>query len=66
MEMITVRSSAIAAVGYDPVTRHMRISFRSGGTYDFCGVPKNVYEQFMASASMGRYYHAHIENRYRC
>ncbi|WP_263596341.1 KTSC domain-containing protein [Pandoraea sputorum] len=44
----------------------MRISFRSGGTYDFCGVPKNVYEQFMASASMGRYYHAHIENRYRC
>jgi hypothetical protein len=37
MEMIRVRSSAINAVGYDPVTAQMQITFKEGHTYTFCG-----------------------------
>lgn len=37
MQMIPVRSSAITAVGYDVVTRKMKITFKQGRTYGFCG-----------------------------
>jgi hypothetical protein len=36
MKMIPVRSSAIRAVGYDPATQRMRITFVEGHGYDFC------------------------------
>lgn len=66
MNMIPVSSSAIAAIGYDPRGGHMRIQFRFGRTYDFCGVPLSVYEAFMAASSKGRYYDQHIRDRYHC
>ena len=66
MEMISVRSSAIAAIGYDPVTGRMRVRFRDGGTYDFCGVPEHVFLEFIHAPSKGRYYHLRIKDRYSC
>ncbi len=67
MEMIPVRSSAIAAVGYDPNTGRMKIRFTSQGTtYDFCGVPQHIYNGLMAAASKGTYYDRVIRDRYQC
>lgn len=66
MEMIRVRSSSIAAVGYDRASRRLRIRFTSGRSYDFCGVPPEVFDRFMASTSKGRFYNDHIRDRYRC
>lgn len=66
MQMIPVRSSAIEAVGYDPDTRRMRISFKQGRTYDFCGVPPDVYQGLMSAGSIGSYYDRIIRDRYQC
>ncbi|CAG9256165.1 KTSC domain-containing protein [Paraburkholderia caribensis] len=66
MEMISVASQAVSAAGYDPMTRRMKIRFRTGRTYDFCRVPQFVFDAFMASPSKGRYFDAHIRDRYNC
>lgn len=66
MEMSRVQSSAIEAVGYDPARRLMRITFAQGNTYDFCGVPQRVFDEFLRAASMGGYYNDHIKDRYQC
>lgn len=66
MEMLRVYSRAIMAVGYDPVTFKMKIQFVEGHTYDFCGVPKAIYEGLMKAASKGSYYNDFIRDRFRC
>lgn len=66
MEMIRVSSSAIRAVGYDAVTRRMKIAFTEGHSYDFCGVPEYVFKGLLHAGSKGRYYNDQIRNRYQC
>lgn len=66
MEMIPVRSSAIRAVGYDPINLRMRILFAQGHTYNFCRVPAQVYNGLMRAPSMGSYYNNFIKDRYHC
>lgn len=64
--MKPVRSTAIRAVGYDPVTHRMKILFAQGHAYDFCDVPEPVYHQLMNAASKGTYYNLYIRDRYPC
>ena len=66
MEMIRVNLSAMRTVGYDPTTRRMRITFDQGDSYDFCGVPLDIYEGLMYASSKGVYYNDHIRDRYQC
>lgn len=66
MQMIPINSSAINAVGYDAETKQMVIRFRDNPLgYTFYNVPFQVFNEFMASPSRGRYYHEYIEGRYR-
>lgn len=66
MEMISVRSSAISAVGYDQNSMRMKIRFIQGDTYDFCRVPSHIYQGLMNSNSKGSYYNMHIRDKYQC
>lgn len=66
MQMNSVQSTAIRAVGYDEQSRRMTIVFVDGGAYDFCGVPMDVYEGLMNSRSKGSYYNWYIRDRYQC
>lgn len=66
MQMVHVRSSAITAVGYDPLTRRMKITFKQGRTYDFCGVPPEVHQGLLKAGSKGTYYDRIIRDRYQC
>jgi len=67
MYLQPVRSSAIAAVGYDASTRKMRIRFvGKAKTYDFCNVPGHIYTGLLAATSKGRYYRTFIQGRYTC
>ncbi len=66
MEMIRVNSSAIAAAGYDPPSKMMKIKFKQGKTYDFCRVPQSVFDGLLSASSKGSYYDSHIRNRYQC
>lgn len=66
MQMISVSSSAISAVGYEPSTRQMQIRFKQGRTYTFCRVPQHVFDGLLSAESKGRYYDHHIRDRYHC
>lgn len=66
MDMIPVRSTAMSAIGYDARTMQMKITFAQGETYDFCGVPKHVFEGLLNANSKGTYYNDHIKDRYQC
>ena len=62
MNMIPVSSSNLAYVGYDGST--LRSQFRSGGVYDYMGVPENIYTNLMNAPSKGSYHAAFIKNSF--
>jgi len=66
MEMVNVRSNCMRAVGYDPETRRMKITFAEGKTYDFCGVPEKIFKDLLAASSKGTYYNIHIRDKFQC
>ena len=63
MQMVSVSSSNLSAVGYDPNTKTLRIRFHSG-TYDYYNVPASIHSGLMNASSKGQYHHAHIKNSY--
>ena len=66
MEMIRVRSSAIAEIGYDPSSRRMKITFNQGHTYGYCGVPPHIFDGLLRASSKGSYYNDFVRDRYQC
>jgi hypothetical protein len=64
MDMVSVSSDAIAAIGYEPDTRKMRVRFTSGKSYDFFRVPAEVHAAFMKAYSKGAFYNDRIRGRY--
>jgi hypothetical protein len=62
VEMISVNSSAIRAVGYDGYT--LTVEFHTGRIYDHPKVPYSVYVGLMHASSMGAYYNRYIRGRY--
>ncbi len=63
MDMVSVSSSVIAAVGYE--NSCMDILFRSGKLYRCFSVPEDIYKAFLAAPSKGRFFNARIKNRYQ-
>lgn len=66
MEMVQVVSSAIEAIGYNEETRLMLIKFKQGETYNYCGVPKKIYSDFLSASSKGQYYAENIKDKFDC
>lgn len=64
MELITVESSMIHAVGYDDARREMEVVFNSGRIYRYEGVPRTVYEALLAADSKGQYLRACVIDVY--
>ncbi len=64
MTTSSIDSSAISAVGYDPLNQHLHIRFRSGRTYTFYRVPPAIYHGLLNASSAGQYYHAYIRGRF--
>lgn len=59
-----LRSTAIAAAGYDPDTRTMEIEFVNGRTYTHFDVPLDLYDSLVNSPSPGQFYNARIKGVY--
>jgi hypothetical protein len=64
MNLVTVDSSMLDAVGYDEKTQELEAVFVSGNVYRYEGVPKEVYEQLLASDSKGSFMHRVIIDCY--
>lgn len=60
-----IDSTAIKFADYRPELRELDLTFTSGGTYTFYGVPEVVYEEFLAAESQGEFYHKYIKNKFR-
>ena len=65
MKRNPVISSNLAAVGYDPSSQVLEIEFKSGSVYDYFGVPQGLYEQLMAAASLGTFFHQYIRDAFQ-
>ena len=59
-----VNSSAISQIEYDDASNQLYVTFHETGTYTYYGVPKAVYEAFLAAPSKGQFYNDHIRDRY--
>lgn len=64
MNMTSVSSSNISAVGYDSSSNTLRVRFNNGRTYDYSNVPSNVYNGLMSASSHGGYHAANVKNSY--
>lgn len=64
MERYSVASSNVASVGYDDATETLEVEFVDGAVYQYYGVPRNVYDQFMGNSSKGRFLNTYIKNAY--
>ena len=65
MDRTRVSSTNIRSIGYEEVSQTLEVEFTSGGIYDYAGVPKNVYQRFMAAPSKGRFFDSSIKDKYR-
>lgn len=62
--MISLNSSCIASVDYDPDTRQMPIRFRNGRTFTLRGVPEYHFTGLINSSSPGWYFNTYLKGRY--
>lgn len=63
VEMIPVKSSNIAAIGYEDGKLHVEFKGRGdmkGATYVYENVPAHLWERFRSAAPMGPFFHTHI------
>jgi hypothetical protein len=65
IQMKEIRSSNLAAAGYDPDAKILRIKFQSGREYEYFDVSQDVYDMLWQVASAGSYFAANIKNRFR-
>jgi hypothetical protein len=65
MEMESVTSSNIAAIGYDQETAVLTIQFIKGGIYEYYDVPSYEHEELMRADSKGIYANQNIYKKYR-
>jgi len=64
--MHNVNSSYIAAIGYDPATRELRVRHTSGTTDVFEAVEQEVFDHLLLSDSKGSYVRGILRGRYAC
>ena len=64
MPHVTMFSSAIRTVDYDEARQHLVITLANKRTYRYLDVPPEVYQQFLAAESKGRFYNDHIRDVY--
>jgi hypothetical protein len=57
-------STVIAEMIFDKETGDLIITYTSGQTYKYKGVPENVYKELKASRVQGRYLRFFVKDRY--
>jgi hypothetical protein len=65
MLMVSVRSTNIRSAGYSAASRTLEIVFRSGGRYQYFGVPDLFFERLIKAKSAGRFFHDNIKDRFK-
>ena len=61
----TPRSSFIRRLCHDPKRSYVVVNL-AGVYYHYCSVPPTFVEAWLASDSVGRFYHARVKGQYSC
>jgi hypothetical protein len=61
MNRTTVSSTSLVSVGYDEQNEILEVEFNGGRTYQYHGVPNQVYRNLMSAASHGSYFDQNIK-----
>ena len=59
-------STVIRRFDYAPERRELLIEFTTGRRYVYAGVPEEEVKAMRAAFAKGRYFNAHIRDRYKC
>lgn len=65
MERISVQSTNITSIGYDPETNTLEVEFKDHHIYQYYSVPEELYKQLLTAHSKGRYLNENIVNHYK-
>lgn len=57
-------STALTSMDYDPSTRTLTVTFRSGRSYTYNDVPEDVAQQFAQADSPGQFWRSEIKDVY--
>ena len=60
-DMIAVRSSNIAAVGYDKEAEELEVHFHSGAVYRYENVEVDLLEELVSAPSVGRTFNERVK-----
>lgn len=63
--MVGVKSSAIAAAGFDPTTKTLSVQFKNGGVYHYHGVEQGAFDNLMKAKSFGTHLQSHVVGKHR-
>ena len=64
MKTLIIESSFIAGIGYDHARRQLFVGMKTGATYCYLNVPREVYAGLASAKSHGQYYNRYIKNNY--
>jgi hypothetical protein len=64
MQLDTVESDVIHAIGYADDVSVLEIIFNSGQIYQYRNVPRAVYDELMRSDSKGRYFQDNVRDEF--
>lgn len=62
--MQRVRSSNVAELGYDSLTRTAFVKFNNRALYIYKGVPQSEFNNLLNSSSIGSYLNSNFKNVY--
>ncbi len=66
VQPVLTSDSWITRVDFDPETGFMEVFFLEGDkTSKYYKVPPEIFQEFVCSASMGKYYNQNIRGRYK-
>ena len=64
MDRLPVKSSNIAAIGYDSTSRTLEVEFKTGAAYQYQNVPSSVVRGLRTAQSIGGYFSKRIKSNY--
>ena len=64
MYLLTLDSTSLDRVGYDPALKVLLVVFRDRSSYHYLGVPDAVFENLRAAPSKGAYFNRAIRGAY--
>lgn len=58
-------SSNVSGYGYDAPTRTLVVAFKSGGEWEYPGVPPEVHQGFIEAESKGSYFAKQVAKQFK-